>query len=153
MNGNDRDKVEWRLWLKKKRQEIFDLHGSQRSEIIIKRVLDLCRKADFRCIMCYISFGSEVDTRELVEELWQLKKTVCVPQCLPHGQMKAVSISCWEDLSPGKYGILEPHDHLLTIPPDEIDLCLVPGLGFCEDGGRIGSGAGFYDRFLTKRWI
>jgi 5-formyltetrahydrofolate cyclo-ligase len=150
MNQNNADKAKCRQWLKKRRQEVFDQEGPEKSAIIAKRVIDLCREEKYRCVMCYISFGSEVDTLEILEKLWLLGKTVCVPKCLSGGRMEAVAIASREDLLPGKYGILEPRDCHLTVAPSEIDLCLVPGLGFSEEGGRIGFGAGFYDRFLSN---
>ncbi len=46
-------------------------------------------------------------------------------------------------------GIREP----LTgrpMPVEFIDMVLVPGLGFTDNGYRIGRGMGFYDRFLAQ---
>jgi 5-formyltetrahydrofolate cyclo-ligase len=36
------------------------------------------------------------------------------------------------------------------VPPEMIDLVVVPGLGFDLSGNRLGRGRGFYDRFLSR---
>ena len=53
------------------------------------------------------------------------------------------------DLQPGTWGIPEPApDRCRPVEPVEIDFVLVPGLVFDPGGGRIGYGAGYYDRLL-----
>lgn len=55
------------------------------------------------------------------------------------------------ELKTGVYGIPEPDPQFSTeIQRDEIDGCLVPGLAFDRQGMRLGSGKGFYDRFLFQ---
>ncbi|MCI5160352.1 MAG: 5-formyltetrahydrofolate cyclo-ligase, partial [Candidatus Electrothrix sp. AUS1_2] len=56
-------------------------------------------------------------------------------------------------LEPGCFGILEPTAEQIaqaTIDPADIDVVLVPGSVFAPDGGRLGYGGGYYDRFLTR---
>ena len=57
------------------------------------------------------------------------------------------------DLRPGTWGIPEPDPaHCGLAAPADIDFILVPGVAFDPDGGRLGYGAGYYDRLLAA-WV
>ena len=51
----------------------------------------------------------------------------------------------WEDLRPGRYGVLEPPEGGGVVQPGEGDLVLVPGVAFDAGGYRLGRGGGVYD--------
>jgi 5-formyltetrahydrofolate cyclo-ligase len=52
------------------------------------------------------------------------------------------------DLMPGKFGVLEPVAEAPEVPPEGVDLIVVPGLAFDKECYRLGHGRGFYDQWL-----
>jgi len=59
------------------------------------------------------------------------------------------SVDRVESLVPGRYGVREPPatSPIEMLGPDV--LVLVPGVAFDESGGRLGRGAGLWDRALA----
>jgi 5-formyltetrahydrofolate cyclo-ligase len=51
----------------------------------------------------------------------------------------------------GAYGIAEPAGRGRRVRTGELDVVLVPLVGFDRDGHRLGMGAGYYDRVLAPR--
>lgn len=63
-------------------------------------------------------------------------------------QFRQVVVS--NDLISGPLGILEPPVTALATNAQSIDLVLVPGFAFDCFGNRVGTGAGYYDRFFSS---
>jgi 5-formyltetrahydrofolate cyclo-ligase len=65
-------------------------------------------------------------------------------------QLLPVEVQGQQDLKRGTLGVWEPVGEE-TIPLEELDVILVPGLAFAlRDGARLGRGGGFYDRLLSR---
>jgi 5-formyltetrahydrofolate cyclo-ligase len=115
--------------------------------------LDCIEKA--KNIMCYVSFGNEARTHELIKK-WILEgKQVCVPYVVNTSKedrcMNAVKIKSFDELRTGSYGILEPpYTTENIVSPDIFDVIIVPGSVFDINKNRMGFGAGYYDRFLNN---
>ena len=104
-----------------------------------------------KSVMIYLAFGNEVLTHAILLRALSLAKRVCVPKVEKNlRNLRAYQIkNLKRDLTKGAYGILEPKTKSLKeIHPGELDLILVPGLGFDLSGGRLGRGEGYFDRFL-----
>ncbi len=101
-------------------------------------------------VFVYYATDEEIATHALIEACWQAGKTVCVPRCLPKRQMEARAITSDAQLTGTYFGIPEPGEDCPVIPPQNIDLCLVPAMACDRRGYRLGYGGGFYDRFLPR---
>ena len=64
--------------------------------------------------------------------------------------MVGVRIQSLEDLDRGALGIRIPKEPYVVVEPQILDCILVPGLAFDRRGGRMGMGAGYYDRYLQQ---
>jgi len=117
---------------------------------IARRVFESKEYQEAEAIFIYCGTSNEVDTSIIIEDALKKGKHVALPKTLSLGIMDALEIESMEDLIPERHGILEPKEGSRKIQPEEIDLALIPCLGFSRDGYRIGYGGGFYDRFLPK---
>jgi 5-formyltetrahydrofolate cyclo-ligase len=124
------------------------------SRRIWRRIFDLPAFRAARTVMTYLDFRGEVCTRMFLPELWEQGKTVLTPYCAGP-DLGLFLLEREDELSPGVWGILEPRPELRgaagkSAEPESIDLALIPGAAFDRDGGRLGRGKGFYDRFLPR---
>ncbi len=112
-------------------------------------------------LLAFASYGSEIDTGEIIAEALRQGKRVYLPrvisQELQSGEygMEFFRIFGMEDLEPGYRGIPEPSEkgEKYVYRPEEADrtLMLMPGVAFDEYRNRIGYGKGFYDRYLADK--
>ncbi len=103
---------------------------------------------DAATVFAFLSVGSEPPTQEFISRALADGKNLCVPKCFRGGIMEARLITDTSQLKEGMYGIPEPGDDCPVVGADRIDLAVVPGYAFDMDGGRLGKGGGYYDRFL-----
>ena len=109
-----------------------------------------------RTVMWYVDAGSEVRTRHTLPEALAHGKRVVVPWCVVEtNELELFLLEDMSELVEGAYKILEPKQELRglpakQVPPEELDLVMVPGTAFDPRGGRMGQGKGYYDRLLAR---
>ncbi|MBR5235878.1 MAG: 5-formyltetrahydrofolate cyclo-ligase [Clostridia bacterium] len=116
---------------------------------ITNHILDYVMRYHLGTVMVYADFRREPKTSALIEKLLELGVRVCLPKCEKDGKMEAYTIESVRELTPGRFGILEPAGEIV-LKPEEIELVLVPGYGFDRSRNRLGYGGGYYDRFLPR---
>ncbi len=142
-------KSEYREYYKEVRLNISN--REQKNKNIRENVLQLIENC--KSILIYMSYGTEVDTIELITDLLNRKINVYVPRCYDNRAMKFHKISSVSEMKKGMYGILEPHSNCEIITKTDGLFCIVPGLCFSLNGDRMGYGKGYYDTFLKDKKI
>lgn len=106
--------------------------------------------AQARTVALYAPLRGEVDTAALVEAALAAGKRVVLPRVTPGTRALAFhAVNAASPLVAGRYGLREPSSSSAPVPPGDVDVFVVPGLGFDRAGGRLGRGAGHYDATLA----
>ncbi|EKU49881.1 5-formyltetrahydrofolate cyclo-ligase [Staphylococcus massiliensis] len=96
-----------------------------------------------------LSMPHEVNTHPIIEKALAMNKAVFVPETdYDNKEMNFKRIESLDQIGPDDKGI----DHVVsdTEISNDLDLVVVPGVVFNEEGYRIGYGGGYFDKFLSK---
>jgi 5-formyltetrahydrofolate cyclo-ligase len=123
---------------------------NEKSTAIMEKLFSLPEFIKAGAVMFYVSFQNEVRTDSMIREALKNKR-VLVP-AVAGTELDFFEIRDYDNsLEKGKYGIPEPKDRKKAgLKLEAIELAIVPGVVFDKQGGRIGFGMGYYDRFLRK---
>ncbi len=154
-------------WMERKatmRRAAYDARNAQEnkdqlSALAVARLLELPEYRQARTAMWYIDCRSELRTRHALSAALASGKRIVVPYCTVDEE-GANKLGLWllesmDELIVGKWKIMEPPrdrwgEPGKEVPVEELDLVMVPGVGFGRDGARMGNGQGYYDRLLER---
>ena len=129
------------------------------SEIAVAHLMQLPEHQAAQTVLWYLDCRSELRTSHVLPQALTSDKRIIVPYCTVD-EKGANKLGLWwlqsmDELVVGKWKILEPPRERWGEPgkevqPEQLDLVIVPGVGFSRGGGRMGNGQGYYDRLLGR---
>ena len=146
------DKAELRKIIRNKKRQFTQAQLGELSLSVISQLRNHPQVKDAHTLLLYYSLPDEVNTHEWIHELAKEGKKVLLPVVIDEEQMILREYTCEKDLAEGSFHILEPIGKIF--PEEEyhlIETGIIPGMGFDDDGNRLGRGKGYYDRFLEKQ--
>ncbi len=97
-------------------------------------------------VALYAALPDELPTDALLALARTRGKRVLFPRMIPGGRLEFAAAASFEDLRPGRWGVLEPDADVAAEPLGADTLVCVPGVAFDREGHRLGRGRGYYDR-------
>lgn len=143
MDGN---KKQQRRTAQMQRHAMSPQQRETASAAICQRLLCLPEVQKAQTVLTYAAMPNEVDLTQLHVSLRRQGKVLAFPVTQGQGIMRAVATTVDSQWAEGRYGIREPIG--AAIPPDRIDLVIVPCVAFDDKCRRLGHGGGYYDRYL-----
>ena len=119
-------------------------------EAISNRVAEWSRWRTSSQVALFATLEGEVDSGPLIERVLREGKQLLLPRMVSGRSLEFAVVVDPESLRPGRYGVLEPDAQCPQRPMGGDGLVFVPGIAFDRAGGRLGRGAGYYDRALAE---
>lgn len=145
-------KSDIRRQLLARREELTGEERDKAAFLVTERLLghQWFYKASY--LLCFASFGSEIDTYPLMEEAMRLGKKVFLPR-VEGRDMVFYRIANPMKLIKSRMGVPEPEGSTerFTMEGKQAEdvLMVMPGLAYDMEGNRMGYGGGYYDRYLS----
>jgi 5-formyltetrahydrofolate cyclo-ligase len=130
-------KAAWRAWAK-------TLPPIVESSAVVNAVRAfLTERSISAYVLTYRPMAGETDLDPLLHEFG-----CAVTRTWPHGRLTVHRADA--AMEQHQWGYVQPVASADELPLRDIDAVLVPGLLFDRHGGRLGHGAGYYDRLLPR---
>lgn len=138
--------------LRARRQELSAPEQTHAAHQLITHLVATRLYRVSRRIAVYLPNDGEIDPVPLMARIWKTNKTCYLPilSHLRHDRLWFAPFTQDTPLAANRFGILEPVTPARTwVRAHELDLILMPLVGFDTHGNRLGMGGGFYDKSLA----
>ena len=147
------EKKELRRVVKERFKALGEDEKQRKSALLIERLDEILAQREASVVALFSPMNDEVQIIPLVEKLAREGRCRVV---LPRVESMADGEAEMEfyDYEPtqmavGAFGIIEPRAGE-PCEASEIDVMVVPGVAFDSNGGRLGRGKGYYDRYISR---
>lgn len=139
--------------IRQKRRQLSSCQREIAEQSIYQKVINHPSILSAKNIAIFLSFDGEVNTKPIIEYLWQQNKSVYLPIIHPFvsTHLLFLNYTFTTPLIKNQFGILEPALNVLNVLPyQNLDIIFTPLVAFDARGYRMGMGGGFYDRMLAN---
>jgi 5-formyltetrahydrofolate cyclo-ligase len=142
-----------RQQVRKLRKALSPQQQQQAAQQLSEQLLQLRQIIDATHIALYLSNDAELDTKPLIQALWQAGKQIYLPILHPFAPGYLIFQRYQQDtpMKLNKFQIPEPVLNCADlIPVTALEVICTPLVAFDAQGNRLGMGGGFYDRTLSQ---
>ncbi|MBD2857868.1 5-formyltetrahydrofolate cyclo-ligase [Spongiibacter sp. KMU-158] len=140
-----------RSQLRQARRALSEGAQARASRNIAKALFALPEFEHSKNIAAYLANDGEVSCSDLLNQFRLLRQVIYLPVIHPQKpQMSFYGYQMGQGLFPNRFGIEEPaHKRRAAFSAENLDMVLMPLVGFDRQGNRLGMGGGFYDRCFS----
>ena len=143
-------KRQLRRQMLRRRREVSSAEADRAAQAAAESLINSKPAKSARRIAVYAALPGELPSRPLFDAVVRKSGAVLLPRSVDLEGLEFFSVVRWEQLRPGRYGVLEPPVDAPATPLAAGDLVVVPGLAFDPKGNRLGHGKGYYDRAFAS---
>ncbi len=145
-------KADLRRVLGERRLALTAVEVAEGSRAVARHVLELPEVQRAELVALYAALGNEIDTGPIAEELSARGTRLCYPRLDDADPLLRFHEAPAGVPLPrlGKHRVREPDAGWPLVAAREIPVIVIPGVGFCAGGMRLGRGGGHYDRLLAS---
>lgn len=138
-----------RKQLRQGRQALSAAYRDFAAHALVSRITALSNWHGANTVAGYWPTDGEIDPRPLLDTARKNGVRVCLPVLEGSNTLLFREWTAGTALGNNRFGIPEPPPGTPRVTLAELDIILMPLVGWSRDGGRLGMGGGFYDRSLA----
>ena len=136
-----------RMEMLAKRNTLSVAEKAERSAKIMDSLFQERHFRNAKCVAFYMSIGSEVDTKPMIERAIAEGKEVLLPVVKTDHHIELYRFESFDKMKKGRFTIPEPEGELP--PTTHPGVVVLPGVSFGLCMHRLGYGKGYYDRLVA----